>query len=436
MEPLLVVAYTAAFLFLLRKLSFFHLPAIPISWLQLAFVLKVLGGIALGLLYWEYYHDPSSSDTIKFFNDSKFIYDARFSQPFHFFKMLTGIDGNNPALRPYYAQMFAWLNTDVLFNDNKTIIRLNTVFRFFSCGYYYVHVVFINFLSFAGLVALFKALSTYCSGRHRLLFLLMFTVPSLAFWGSGVLKDGLLLFEVGFLILTFQRLLSGDYRIKTILVFGMSLMLLCFTKLYMIVSVFPGLIAWRLAKNSSNLRAFYRFVAVYTIFIIAGFNVFRVDDRFDLSAIIYYKQRNFITQVNDMKPGSMIEIPTLEYGFLPTLKSAPGAFFRTLWKPSLADNLSNKMVLLAALENTFLLLVLAGLLLFYRRKGLPQLLPIHFFSLFVILLIYTLIGITTPVLGAMVRYKIIALPFLLFLVISSCDSSRLPQQISWLKDPV
>ena len=94
------------------------------------------------------------------------------------------------------------------------------------------------------------------------------------------------------------------------------------------------------------------------------------------------------------------------------------------------------MVLLAALENTFLLLVLAGLLLFYRRKGLPQLLPIHFFSLFVILLIYTLIGITTPVLGAMVRYKIIALPFLLFLVISSCDSSRLPQQISWLKDPV
>lgn len=435
MELLLVVAYSAAFVFLIRKHPFFQLPVLPNVWLQAAFLVKVVGGIALGLLYWEYYHDPSSSDTIKFFNDSKFIFDARLRQPVHFFKMLTGIDGNNPELRQYYAQMFAWLNTDVLFNDNKTIIRLNTVFRFFSFGYYYVHVVFINMLSFAGMIALFKVLSRYVAGRHRLLFLLIFTIPSLAFWGSGVLKDGLLLFEVGFLLLSFQRLLDGDRRAKTLVLFTIALTLLCFTKLYMIASVFPGLIAWRLAKNHSNSSALYRFVAVYLFFIAIGFNVYRVDDRFDLSAIIYYKQHNFMAQVEDMKPGSMISIPELEYGFQYILESTPGAFLRTLWKPSLADNLSNRLVLLAALENTALLLILSGLLIFYRRKAAVRILPIHWFSLFVTVLIFTLIGITTPVLGAMVRYKIIAMPFLVFLIISMCDLTRLQSKFTWLKDP-
>ncbi|MEY4593960.1 MAG: hypothetical protein RIQ47_370, partial [Bacteroidota bacterium] len=335
MESLLVAAYAAAFIFIIGKWSFFHLPNIPAVWLQMAFLLKLIGGLSLGWLYWEYYHDPSSSDTIKFFNDSKFIFDVRFSHPVHFLKMLTGIDGNDPELRQYYAQMFAWLNTDVLFNDNKTIIRLNTVFRFFSFGYYYVHVVFINFLSFSGLIALYKVLSRYVSGRHRLLFILLFSIPSLAFWGSGVLKDSLLLFETGFLLWSFQQLLDGTINRKSVTIFAVSLFMLCFTKLYMIVSVFPGLVAWYFSKNHFNMQAFYRFAAVYLFFIVIGFNIYRIDDRFDLSAILYYKQHNFITQVEEMKPGSMIAIPELGYGFEYVMESAPGAFLRTLWKPSL-----------------------------------------------------------------------------------------------------
>ena len=48
--------------------------------------------------------------------------------------MFTGIGGNDPELRHYYESMNAWLNKDVLFNDNKTIIRLNTFFRFSRWG--------------------------------------------------------------------------------------------------------------------------------------------------------------------------------------------------------------------------------------------------------------------------------------------------------------
>jgi hypothetical protein len=184
------------------------------------------------------------------------------------------------------------------------------------------------------------------------------------------------------------------------------------------------------------MQAFYRFAAVYLFFIVIGFNIYRIDDRFDLSAIIYYKQHNFITQVEDMKPGSMIAIPELGYGFEYVMESAPGAFLRTLWKPSLGDNLNNRMVLMAALENTILLALLAVVLVFYRSKKSVRLQPIHFFSLFIISLIYSLIGMTTPVLGAIVRYKIIALPFLIFLVVSACDIKILQQRWRLLNDEV
>jgi hypothetical protein len=43
---------------------------------------------------------------------------------------------------------------------------------------------------------------------------------------------------------------------------------------------------------------------------------------------------------------------------------------------------------------------------------------------------------TTPVLGAIVRYKIIALPFLIFLVVSACDIKILQQRWRLLNDEV
>ena len=54
--------------------------------------------------------------------------------------------------------MHNWYNKVVLFNDYRFQIRINTLLRFISLGYYHVHAVFYCFLSFVGLTALLKLL--------------------------------------------------------------------------------------------------------------------------------------------------------------------------------------------------------------------------------------------------------------------------------------
>src|SRR5205085_1236733 len=114
---------------------------------SLVFVLKIIAGCSLGFIYTYYYKDRTTADTFKFFDDSKVMFDQLLEHPKDFFKMFTGIQGDSPTLVRYYNNMNAWNNKDVLFNDNKTIIRLNVIFHLFSLGHYYVHVVFINFIS-------------------------------------------------------------------------------------------------------------------------------------------------------------------------------------------------------------------------------------------------------------------------------------------------
>ena len=85
MQWTLVVGYTFLILAILPRISFFNLPSIPVRWLQAAFIIKVLAGIALGIIYSRYYTDRSTADTFKFFDDSQIIFNA-LKEPGRFFQ--------------------------------------------------------------------------------------------------------------------------------------------------------------------------------------------------------------------------------------------------------------------------------------------------------------------------------------------------------------
>jgi hypothetical protein len=419
---------------LIRRGAFFKDREIPTGWLQTAFLLKALSGMALGWIYYHHYRDRYTSDTIKFFDDSALLFDSLKEKPYDFFRMLTGIDGNAPELRHYYESMNAWLNRDVLFNDNKTIIRLNAFFRFFSCGYYYVHVVFINIISFTGLYALYAVFSDALRGRRRLYFALLFLMPSLLLWGSGLLKDGLMLFALGMTLRYFVRAINGHTGIRNILLLGSSLFLLLFSKFYVVMTVLPGLTAWAISRKLSGKQALAVFGTTYCLFLLAGFNVYRIFPEYDLSELIYWKQHNFLEMSDLLNPASRFPVPELEHGFSSILKNAPGAFLRSLLHPAVTDRPENTMVVLAGIENLLLLAFLAFILFrcLDRHPGAAG--PAQLFSLCVTLIVLTLIGLITPVLGAMVRYKIVVYPFLFFLWTWLLDALKTSKLLPFLAD--
>jgi len=182
-ELLLTLAYTAIFVFLIGKLKFFDLDGISLNTIKIAYLLKIAAGISVGLIYTYYYTDRLTADTFKFFDDSKILFDAVYSQPFDFLRMVSGIGAGAAELQPYYDKMTNWYDTFSPYNDNRTLIRLNAFLRIFSLGNYYVHVVFVCFLSLTGIIAVVKVFSREFPLKSLEIFAVFLLLPSLLFLG-------------------------------------------------------------------------------------------------------------------------------------------------------------------------------------------------------------------------------------------------------------
>ena len=417
MQIILACAYCALFIYFIRKIKFFQSEEIPTSWPIFLFLLKVIAGVLLGLIYTYHYTDIKTTDTWKFFNDSKIMFSAMHEHPYDFFRMFTGFDGDSIELRSYYERMDAWLNTNLLFNDNKTIIRLNAFFHFFSLGYYYVHVIFMNCLSFTGLFCLYKVFNQLVKNASKEILLFTFLFPSVLFWGSGLLKDSLLIFGLGLFIYQFYRFTVEGMKTKRILLLLLSIGLLSVIKFYILILILPGIIGWLLSKKFAPKKSLSLIAILYILFFTIAFNFHYLAPEYDLSAILYWKQFNFYGYANAVESKSLIEIPRLGLTPWSIIKNVPSAFFTTLVRPFLTDIHQNPLILLAAIENLLILCFLAFMVFTFKK---PDESNRGFFwvSIFFIITLFALIGLTTPVLGAIVRYKIPALPFLGFIILS------------------
>ncbi|MCX6271270.1 MAG: hypothetical protein NTU44_08655 [Bacteroidetes bacterium] len=82
------------------------------------------------------------------------------------------------------------------------------------------------------------------------------------------------------------------------------------------------------------------------------------------------------------------------------------------------------MMVLPALENVLLLIFILLTVYFFRK---PASKPLFWFMLFFFISVFTLTGLITPVMGAMVRYRTPALPFLFASILMLWDKDRFPE---------
>ena len=431
MQLLLVFTYSILFLLLIRRCKFFQPENISLKFVSLVFILKVLAGCTLGLIYTYYYTDRSTADTFKFFDDGKVLFSSLAENPKYFFEMLTGIHSDSPELQQYYHRMDTWFNADVLFNDNRTLVRLNAIFHCFSLGYYYVHVVFINCISFTGLIALFRVFQSFQKNKSKEIFTVMMLLPSMLFWGSGLLKDGLLLFAFGMLLYSLNKMMSSDYSKRNVAAFIFCLLLLMITKLYVLIIIFPGVIAWYWARKDRPGKIILKFAVSYVLCFVLAFNLGRVINKYDVTDLIYFKQKNFYVIAETSKAKSVINISPVDRNAWSILYHIPEAVLRVLVRPTLNET-SSLLISMAAIENAIILLIMLICILSFRRSDIFGK-PIFYFSILFVVLMFSLIGLITPILGAMVRYKVPALPFLVFVFVSMYDREKLVKRFSFLK---
>jgi hypothetical protein len=424
---LLTLPYLLFLLFLIKKISFFRNSGFQNYSLWFAFLVKVGCGLLVYVIYAFYYGNRLESDTFKYFDDSFYLYEALFTKPLDFFKMLFGIQCEGDYFDTnYYDKMNNWYRVyeNSLYNDNRLIIRVNAVLRIFSFGNYHVHSIILNFIAFIGSIGLARFFMHFVQSKWKV-YMAVFLVPSVVFWSSGILKESLLIFAMGMFCYYIYRLATekkGKYLIFLLVPFCLLILL----KFYVFVAFFPAILGWYFSQTTKLKWLAYPLVfGVLTIIaVILGMS----NPAYDFIAILVRKQHDFINMSIAFKVNSAIHMDFLEENLFSLLAAVPMGIVNSLTRPW-PNEIKNFLFIPAVVENILLLFAIIFALFQKKKSTISSFNFIVFCFLFTFLL-YAIIGISTPILGALVRYKIPAMPFLTIAVLAFIQL----ENISYIKN--
>jgi len=424
MSYLMLFIYLALLILIINRSKFFKSKCLSGFWVSLIFISKFIAGIILWAMYSYMFSERASGDIFKYFDDGNIIFYALRENPLDYLRMVTGIGADAPHLMQYYDTCWYWIKefNYGLINDNRIVIRFNAFVRLFSLGNIHIHTLFMSFASFTGLWGIYKVFESKTKTFTFFKVVAIFFLPSVFFWTSGLLKEGLLSLGFGLLFYHIDRFLNNKATLKSALVIAACIFLLLLSKFYVLVAAIPGFLFLLLHKYLNIKSIGIKLLLTHGIFIIlAWFSDPLVGINFP--NIIANKQHDFINQTNSMNEvGSAINIGKLDSTFTTLIINTPKALFNSLLRPTVFE-VKNTPMLMAAAENTLIVILIILSIAFFRKKYLNE--PLFWFSISFCTILFCLIGLTTPVLGALVRYKAPALPFLGMIFIYLIDNDKI-----------
>lgn len=498
---LIALVYILLFSYIIYKAPFFNDGLLKnkmgIRAVNVVFLTKVVAGLVLTWVYTRYYTDRQTADIFKYHDDAQVMFSS-FKQGHYgdYFKMLFGISNDNPYFdATYYNKMNHWYRQYDFgtYNDNHTIIRFNALVMLFSFGSFHAITVFMCFISLAGLMAIYTTMLNYLPRKKWFTFAAVFMVPSVVFWGSGVLKEGILLFALGFLFYSVFNIFifKKNYPVNGVLLL-LSVYLLLINKTYLLVAALPALVCFVVVEKLKFPKPFLFYLGLYLlaffgslwvsslffdnyllktlslkqrdfiavakggVFLQNGREFARIapnkkecldtisESTFRIkrgSSFMYWKNENledtlFVNSSVDTSvyklvwdlpyAGSTVEMHQLKPEFSSLFATFRTALFNTLARPGLFSS-GSLFEKISAVENSVFLLLLILCTAFSRTGMHKNLFSLCFFISVTILL---LVGYTTPVAGAIVRYKVPVWPFMMLCAVIIFDVNK----IKWLAD--
>src|SRR5687767_14775220 len=185
--------------------------------------------------------DRIQGEALHFMEDSRVLNELASTDPALYLQILAGMHGDDPAvLNGPLANTNIWDygdNGDWI-NDNRLIIRVNSLIHFISFENVYVHVIVFSFIAFVGLILLYKTFEPFIHAK-RLFFFTLCLLPSIGFFGSGLTKETILIFTLGLLFWSVMKLLQEKVKPKMLLFFSLAILLCFFNKPYSGLVIIP-----------------------------------------------------------------------------------------------------------------------------------------------------------------------------------------------------
>jgi hypothetical protein len=397
-----------------------------------ALTVKIIGAISLGLIYQFYYH---GGDTYNFFRDSGVIWEAFLDSPFTAFGIIFSDGKYDPNLYEYTRRIY-------FYTDPYTfhVIRIAGFFGLFTFHTYTLIAISFAIVSFSGLWALYQVLFDLYPHLHRKLAIAVFFIPSVFFWGSGLMKDTIALGALGWVFYAFYfGIIERKRIILNLFILFANILIVQGIKVYILLCFLPAAFFWiflayRAKMKSAVIRALSLPLIIILAIPISYQAVLKVTEdnaRYKLENITTTTQvtANWLQYVGTKEQGSVYSLGEFDGTWGNLLSKGPQAVTVSLYRPFLWE-VRNPVMLLSALEAAVFLFLTLRILMQIKLTRLASILtkqPLILFCLVFSLTFSFAVGISSYNFGTLVRYKIPMLPFFsaaLFIIQSQAVKKR------------
>jgi hypothetical protein len=381
-----------------------------------ALTAKIVGSISVVLIYNIYY---SGGDTNYYFFDALTMTNLLFKNLFQFADIVfNGMDYSKTS----YLDNFT--GTFVYYRSKESFFVARIIWPFVLLGFQAMipTAMLLAVVSFGGVWRMFKVFIAEFPQLEKQFAIAFFFLPSVFFWGSGILKDSITFSALGYFFYSFYySFIRPEKVVKNIIVATISILIILYIKPYIFIGVLPGAVIWLIRKNIAKIEGSFIRGIVFPIILFVGIgsgylmlNVMSSElGKFSIDKILDEAVTTNLDLKSSQYKGNSFDIGDIKPTFASMLEHAPFAINAALFRPYITEA-KNFLMIVSGLENLFILAFTFYVVIRLRIVGVfkyfanNQLLS---FSLIFSLFFAFSVGISTSNFGSMVRYRIPLLPF-------------------------
>ncbi|MBX0333147.1 hypothetical protein K3G39_07845 [Pontibacter sp. HSC-14F20] len=311
--------------------------------------------------------------------------------------------------------------------------RLLSVPMLLTNGNYYISSLYLSLFSFAGLCFFVNAIARYFANTAIPAVVAFLLFPSVVFWSSGVLKESVVLGGMGLLLGSSLYLLFGKSKPLLYLLLAVVGLYLIWLVKYFVAVALVLLVALALlvrvifySAKLAHIHWLLKGMALLFLFSGIAWLGTQLNPNLHLEALPDVVYQNYQVSLIASQGKPRIDFPFLEPTYLSFALHSQLAFIGMLFRPFIWEAY-NIRTFAAAFENTLLLVLAFGLLRDLFEAGRIKW---RYGYLLLAVLVYlfamgVLLAYSMPNLGTLSRYRVVVVPFVVYLLLLCKTNSDL-----------
>ncbi len=383
---------------------------------------KLVGGFCFSLVYTYFY--TYGGDTMAYYEDAETFTVMFFNDPNRMLSLFFNPTGDATAVLDIKNRLRFGIDT-----NEFSVVRFAIVTNILALNSYYSATLLFAALSYIGVWQFYLVFARRYPRIYKQLAIAVLFIPSVFFWGSGIMKDSIVLGFLGVCVYAIDRFLrDGFSKWFWLGVTFLSGAIIFSIKAYIIMALAPALLVWVVMNGKDRIRN--KFLRSLVIPVLLIFSVVGIAATLQLLSLYNsrYSLERFAETAQSVQTwhyvegenfsdnhgrGSSYTLGDYDPDLAGIIKMFPASVNVTLFRPYFWE-VKNIMMVASALESfVIMIFTLYIFLVLGVRRVIPLLLKDSFLMMafsFAIFFAFA-VGFTSYNFGALARYKIPCIPF-------------------------